>query len=70
MSIPKKILEDAIALNPEDRAKLIDQLIFSLDSPDKKLDRLWADEAESRLEAYKKGELKALSIEEAFAKYR
>ncbi len=70
MATPKKILEQAIALSPIERAKLIDQLMFSLDKPDQELDKLWAEEAESRLEAYKKGEMQSLSVEEVLAKYK
>ena len=70
MATPKKALEEAISLDPADRAKLVDQLIHSLDKPDAELDRLWAEEAESRLAAYKSGELKAVSIEEVLAKYK
>lgn len=70
MATSKKILEQAIALSPIERAKLIDQLMFSLDKPDQELDKQWAEEAESRLEAYKKGEMQSLSVEEVLAKYK
>jgi len=45
-------------------------LITSLDKPDKNIDKLWAKEAESRLEAYKQGNLKAISLEEVLSKYK
>ena len=70
MATAKKILEEAIALQPAERAKLIQQLIFSLDKPDKELDKLWAEEAESRLAAYQRGELQSLSVAEVLAKYK
>jgi hypothetical protein len=41
-----------------------------LDEPDAAVDRLWAREAEERLAAYRRGEIKALSLEEVLAKYR
>ncbi|MEA3241299.1 MAG: addiction module protein [Pseudomonadota bacterium] len=40
-----------------------DQLLFSLDKPDKEIDRLWAKEAEDRIDAYDQGKLKAVSLE-------
>jgi len=43
---------------------------LSLDKPDAELDRLWAEEAESRLVAYKNGELKTVSLEEVLSKYK
>jgi putative addiction module component (TIGR02574 family) len=70
MVTSKKILEEAISLSPTERAKLVDLLIQSLDKPDLQLDKLWAEEAESRLEAYKQGKLKAIPAEEVFKKYK
>ncbi|HSG32381.1 MAG TPA: addiction module protein [Thermodesulfobacteriota bacterium] len=69
MATQKEILKEAIKLKPTEKAKLIDQLILSLDKPDSDLDKLWAEEAESRLEAYKRGELVAVSLKEVVAKY-
>jgi putative addiction module component (TIGR02574 family) len=63
----KQILRDALALPPEELAELVEQLLATLQSPpDPKLDELWAREAEDRLNAYDRGELKALSAEEVF----
>ena len=70
MATAKEILKEAISLNPAQKAELVDQLILSLDKPDKELDKLWAEEAESRLEAHKRGELKAISLEKVLSKYR
>jgi putative addiction module component (TIGR02574 family) len=70
MATPEKILKEAISLPPTEQAKLVDQLISMLDKLDPELDRLWADEAESRLDAYNNGTLKAVSLEEVLSKYR
>lgn len=69
MSIAERILKEASALSPSEKAQLIDQLISSLDRPDAEIDRLWAEEAESRLDAYKKGKLKAVPLEKVLKKY-
>jgi len=55
MSTAKDILKEAIQLEPTEKVKLVDQLITSLDKPDKDIDALWAEEAESRLNAYRQG---------------
>lgn len=68
MSIPKKFLEEALALPPTGKAELIDCLLASLDTPDKEIDRLWMDEVESRIDAYERGEMKAFKIEEVLVK--
>ncbi|HEB86920.1 MAG TPA: addiction module protein [Gammaproteobacteria bacterium] len=70
MSTAKDILKEAIHLEPIEKAKLVEQLITSLNKPDKELDKLWADESESRLDAYKQGKLKAVSLEEVLSKYK
>lgn len=70
MAISKDILYQAMQLNPLEKAQLVDQLILDLDKPDAALDALWAEEAESRLAAYKTGDLKAVSIEEVLLKYK
>lgn len=70
MNIPKKILEEALALSPSIKAELVDYLLASLDSPDKEIDQLWMDEAENRIDAYERGEIKALKIEEVLKKYK
>jgi len=38
--------------------------------PDPELDKLWAEEAESRLDAFKKGKLKAVTLESVLLKYK
>ena len=70
MSTPEQIFEEAITLKPIEQAKLVDRLIAVLDNPDPKIDKLWAKEAESRLEAYKSGMLRSVSLDEVLAKYR
>jgi putative addiction module component (TIGR02574 family) len=62
-----KLVEEALALPPEERAELVDRLLTSLDvSPDQRIDELWAQEAEDRLDAFEQGEIKAVSAEQAF----
>ena len=52
---------------PNDRAALIEGLILSLDQPDPAIDALWLKEAESRLAAYRSGELDAVDADQVFA---
>ena len=57
----EQILQKALSLSPEERVELIEKLASSLDSVSReKIDGLWADEAEDRLNAYDKGEIKAV----------
>lgn len=52
-----KILEAARDLSPAGRAALVDDLLASPDEPDVQIEQLWRTEAESRLAAYRRGEL-------------
>jgi putative addiction module component (TIGR02574 family) len=57
----------ALQLSPNDRAALVEGLITSLDKPGPELDALWLKEAESRMAAYRAGELGAVDADEVFA---
>jgi putative addiction module component (TIGR02574 family) len=62
----KELLDQAMQLKAEDRLSLVEGLIQSLDEPDRKLDAIWAEEAERRLQAYREGRLDAIPAEEIF----
>lgn len=62
-----QLLEEALSLPPAERAELADRLLTSLDSsPDHRIDELWAEEAEGRLDAFERGEIKTVSAKVAF----
>ena len=66
-----QVLEKALALPPEERAELADRLLTSLDrSASRKIDALWAQEVEDRLDAFERGEIKTVSLTEAFGATR
>ena len=62
----KKILEQAMALKPEERFMIVEGLLKSLDEPDRKIDEIWAEEAEKRLKAYRDGRTEGIPMEEVF----
>jgi putative addiction module component (TIGR02574 family) len=66
----KELSAKARKLSPAERLELVDDLLASLDEPDAQIDRLWAKEAEERLAAYRRGEIKAVPLQEVLAKYR
>ena len=63
------IIEEALALSAQERARMVDELLFSLDPPNKKTDEIWKQEVEDRLSAYESGNVRALSITDVFGKY-
>ena len=66
----KTLSDQARRLSPAERIELVDDILASLDEPDPNIDRLWAKEAEDRLAAYRRGEIKAIPLEQVLAKYR
>ena len=63
----EQIFKEALALPLPERVELVEQLLATFQSPpDPHIDELWAREAEDRLDAYDRGELKAESVEEVF----
>ena len=63
-----KLIEEAISLPVELRAQLIDKLLQSLNPSQKKIDKLWAKEAERRVGEIQSGKVKTISGEEVFKK--
>ena len=62
----KDILKLALNLRPEDKLTVVEGLLKSLDEPDKKLDEIWAEEAEKRLKAYREDRLEGIPIDQVF----
>lgn len=60
----------AVQLPPDERLALVEQILDSLDEPDPTLDALWAAEADDRLAAYRRGEIRAVALSEVLAKYQ
>jgi len=66
-AIAEKILRQALDLPPVKRAELIEGLLHSFDErQDECLDTRWAQEAESRIDAYESGKITADSAEVVF----
>lgn len=62
----KDLLEQAMALKPDERFMIVEGLLKSLDEPDRKIDEIWVAEAEKRLKAYREGTLEGIPMEEVF----
>jgi putative addiction module component (TIGR02574 family) len=61
--------KEARKLSPAERIRLVDDILSSLDQMDPSLDAKWAAEAEDRIAAYRRGELKAVELREVVAKH-
>lgn len=66
----KALSEQAAQLPPVERMALVERILDSLDVPDASLDALWLHEADERLAAYRRGEIRAVALSDVLAKYR
>lgn len=65
----ESVYNQALELSPIERADLIERLLSSFDFPErKKIDSLWAGEAENRIDAFERGELQSKSAKQVFEK--
>ena len=63
----EELVAASLQLAIEDRAVLAGKLLLSLDEPSPaELERLWLDEADRRLEAYRAGRVQGMPADEVF----
>lgn len=63
----KRVLQDALALPPTERAMLVEEILSSFDFPSRQqVDALWAKEAEDRIDAYERGDMRSSPAQEVF----
>jgi putative addiction module component (TIGR02574 family) len=65
-----QLAKKAIELQPVERIRLIEAILYSLDKPDPDIEQSWIAEAEARYEAYKRGEIEAIDWDELKTRYR
>jgi len=56
----KELVDTGPKLSPAERFALIDELLHSLDRPTPSWNRIWIEEAEFRLAAYRSGKVKGI----------
>jgi putative addiction module component (TIGR02574 family) len=64
----KQILAEALKLPPVERAELVENLLTSFEFQSRKrIDALWAEEVEERIDAFERGEMAAIPAKDVFA---
>lgn len=66
----KELEEQAQSLAAEDRARLAETLLESLQTPLAEIETAWAQEIEQRVAAFDRGEMKTYAAEDVFAEAR
>ncbi len=65
----EQVFEDALSLPVNERAELAERLLSSLDlHSQQENEKLWAQEVESRIDAFERGEIKTISADDVFNK--
>jgi len=62
----QNILKEALSLKPQARYLLVEEILKSLDQPDEKIDQIWMEESERRVQAVRDGRLDTISYDEIF----
>ena len=63
----KQVEEQALGLNAEERAKLAETMLESLNAPIAEVEEAWAREIEQRVAAYDRGDIQSHAAEDVFA---
>ncbi len=68
MAISSDVLNDAMELSPAERAKLVNELLASLNQPEDDIDEQWKTEVKRRGEAREEGKISTVSLDEVLSK--
>ncbi|QPL47079.1 addiction module protein [Halomonas sp. A40-4] len=66
----QELVSEAESLPVEERARVVDVLLRSLNSPEADIDKQWVDVASSRLDDIRAGKVATVSSEQVFANLR
>jgi hypothetical protein len=69
-TIKKKLKENIESLSDIEKLDLVDSILMTLDKPDPRIDRIWAEEARKRWKVYKSGKLETVPYDQEMSKYR
>jgi putative addiction module component (TIGR02574 family) len=69
MESVEQLAKKAIGLQPVERIRLVEAILYSLDKPDPEIEKSWIAESEARYQAYKRGELEVKDWKEIKKKY-
>ena len=64
MESVNQLAKKAIGLQPVERIRLVEAILYSLDKPDPDIEQSWIAESEARYDAYHRGELEAIDWDE------
>jgi len=69
MESVEELAKKAVVLDPKERIRLVEAILYSLDKADPEIEKGWVAESDARYEAYKRGELQAVDWDEVKKRY-
>jgi Putative addiction module component. len=66
----EQIASDISSLTDVEKLHIVDVILKDLDRPDPEIDRIWADEARKRWNAYKSGKIQSVSYQDVMGRYK
>lgn len=70
MTNTAEVLDDAMELSPPERARLVNELLTSLNHPDEEIDQKWKQEVQDRIKAVDEGDIGTVSLDDVLSKYQ
>lgn len=67
--IVSELSQKITSLTDGEKLELVDSILNQLDPINPEIDKIWAEEADRRWQAYKDGKLETVSYEEVMQKY-
>lgn len=64
MNVDKELIDQVLALKPQEKIFLLETIAESLDKTDKYVQEVWLKEAKARLDAHRQGKTKGLTLSE------
>lgn len=60
------MIKEALNLSPKEKYQIIEALLLSLDQPDSKIEEIWNNEIDRRLDAIEDGSTKTIPYNQVF----
>ena len=65
----KQIWDEISLWEKDDRLKLVDKILLSIQKPNLSIEEIWHNEAEERIKAYDRGGISSVPYKDVLAKY-
>jgi putative addiction module component (TIGR02574 family) len=69
MESVEELAKKAVGLEPKERIRLVEAILYSLDKSDPEVEKSRIAESEARFEAYKRGQIQATDWDEIRKRY-